>query len=596
MSVQIYDSPDYITFDFETTNLDKGSALNSNNRIVLVSWAVGLGPTRYALYGSKAFELFLSAINSATFLVAHNAKFELQWLATLGFDLSQFVVWDTMVAEYVFRGNRPLPINLEASCARHGIVAKSGFIPKAIKLGICPSTLPKQWVSEYCDEDVRATRELFLTQKVKYEHLIPVIYTRCLLTPVLADIERNGMHVDKDAVIQNYYEVLEEHNELRKKLDELTGGINPRSRKQVAEFLYDKLGFDDPAVNSSGKPRYKMAARRTDKGTLAKLKPKTKEQKLFLELKQQESLIAAKLSKTLAPLFSCVTETKDQILYGTFNQCVTQTHRLSSSGKKYGVQFQNFPRKYKYLFTARDPENYVVVEADEAQLEFRAAVFLGQDKQGISDIANKIDVHSFTAAVIQDSTYDYVVKHKETDKKIKEWRQDAKSDTFKPLYGGRSGTEAQMRYYEAFRKKYQQITDEQERWKFEVLANKKLVTCTGLVFYWDDTQLTKHGYITNSTMICNFPVQSLATADIVPIGVYLLWRAVKREKLRAVIINTVHDSVIAEVHKDDLLRFKEIANECLTSGIINYLNEVYNINFNIPLEVEIKSGSCWGGK
>lgn len=592
-----YDDPNYLTFDFETTNIDHGSALNSDNKIILVSWAKGLGEVKYALATDAVkFSEFLQDVSSASFLIAHHAKFELQWLAVLGFNLHDLLVWDTMIAEYVYAGNRSFVLSLEASCARHGIRAKTGFVPKAIKAGVCPASLPSRWVADYCIEDVTATRDLFISQKSKYKSLIPVIYTRCLLTPVLADIEKSGMHVDKESVIKEYRKVVEEEAAVLGELDKLTGGINPASPKQVAAFLYDELKFKDPAIGRGGKVRYKMKARSASRPTIEKLVPVTDRQKKFIELKQKQAVIAAKLSKTIRPLYNCVTETTDHILYGTFNQCITVTQRLSSSGREYGVQFHNFPRKYKYLFTARDPENYVIVEADEAQLEFRGAVFLGQDRQGFADIKNKIDVHSFTASIMHDCSYEYVYEHKDTLPEVKEWRQSAKSDTFKPLYGGESGTDIQRKYYAAFRQKYKDITKTQESWKHTVLENKKLTTCTGLVFYWPDTTISPSGYITNSTSICNFPVQSLATADIVPVGLRLLWDAVAWEGLRVLFINTVHDSVIVEAHKDDVSRFKELAEYCLNEGIIKYLKQIYNIDFNVPLEAEISGGSYWGAK
>ena len=87
-----------------------------------------------------------------------------------------------------------------------------------------------------------------------------------------------------------------------------------------------------------------------------------------------------------------------------------------------------------------------VGEGDGAQLEFRVAAHLGRDEQALTDIRDKVDIHSFTAAVIGCS------------------RQEAKADTFKPLYGGQSGTKAQQSYYAAFKSKYSGIADAQSAW------------------------------------------------------------------------------------------------------------------------------------
>ena len=129
---------------------------------------------------------------------------------------------------------------------------------------------------------------------------------------------------------------------------------------------------------------------------------------------------------------------KDGSLHPKFMQCVTATGRLSSRDPN----FQNQPRGKTFpirrVVTSRW-EGGKILEMDFAQLEFRTAVFLSQDKQGMADIQNKVDIHQFTADVIGVS------------------RQEAKGHTFKPLYGGMSGTESEKKYYKEFLVKYKDI-------------------------------------------------------------------------------------------------------------------------------------------
>ena len=65
--------------------------------------------------------------------------------------------------------------------------------------------------------------------------------------------------------------------------------------------------------------------------------------------------------------------------------------------------FQNQPRARTFpirkVIVSRF-ENGKIMEIDFAQLEFRTAVFLAQDKQGMKDIQNGEDVHLFTAVTI----------------------------------------------------------------------------------------------------------------------------------------------------------------------------------------------------
>ena len=109
-----------------------------------------------------------------------------------------------------------------------------------------------------------------------------------------------------------------------------------------------------------------------------------------------------------------------KVFTSKFMQAITATGRLSSRVPN----FQNQPRGKTFpirkVVSSRFKDGKII-EIDFAQLEFRTAVFLAQDKQGMEDIKNKIDVHQYTADIIGVS------------------RQDAKAHTFKPLYGGVTG-------------------------------------------------------------------------------------------------------------------------------------------------------------
>jgi DNA polymerase I-like protein with 3'-5' exonuclease and polymerase domains len=297
------------------------------------------------------------------------------------------------------------------------------------------------------------------------------------------------------------------------------------------------------------------------------------------------------MTKALDKFEACVTETGDNLLYAQLNQTITATHRLSSTGRNYSTQFQNLHRIFKPLFSPRY-EGWKLGEADEAQLEYRVAVFLGQDEAGMHDIANNVDAHAFTASFTHAKEWDEVKDDLKSEVR-KAIRTDAKADTFKPLYGGSSGTPAQQEYYKAFKEKHQGITQMQEDWKNTVLRTKKLRTVTGLEFYWPDTKLSRSGYITNSTNICNYPVQMFATADIVPIAVVYQWHYMKAAGMHSFLVNTVHDSSISEVHPEENELFENIVVQCFTDKVVWYLDEVYNIDFNISLEAEIELDDFW---
>jgi len=547
---------------------------------------------------SNEYELqdLIEDIYRATFIVAHNAKFELAWLVRAGLDLSRVVVWDTMIGDYVIGGNRyggkKGTLTLEACLRRRGLKGKESVVSTLIHKGCCPSRIPKSWLMEYGNQDVEQTLELFKLQRNEIIHggLLPTMFTRCLFTPVLADIEKYGIHLDGERVLQVVRKVKTRHLELTKEYNELIGNVNPRSPKQLREAIYGTLGFKIPKDYRGNEILGPSGLPSTNAKVLEKLKAKNQKQKRFLELQKELAKLNAALSKTLDKFYDCINETDTHILTASLNQTVTQTHRLSSTGKNYKAQFQNFPREYKPLINTRLP-GWKVGEGDQAQLEFRVAAFLGQDKQAIEDIKNKVDVHSVTASVVFAEDWNKIQDKKSA--KGKELRAEAKSRTFKPLYGGTSGTDSERAYYAYFREHYREITDTQQAWIDEVLRDKTLKTITGLRFFWPTTKLTSSGFVVNSQQICNYPVQSFATADIVPIGVVYQWHIMRACGLKSFMVNTVHDSTVSEVAPGEEEIFTEIVNLSMVDKTVEYLKKVYKIDFNVPLEAEVVIKPNW---
>ena len=170
--------------------------------------------------------------------------------------------------------------------------------------------------------------------------------------------------------------------------------------------------------------------------------------------------------------------------------------------------------------------------------------------------------------------------------------QAAKEHTFKPLYGGQSGTPKQKAYYKAFREKYPDIYKTQKGWTLDVARDKYLRTATGLRFYWPDTRISADGYVSGTPKIFNYPVQSLATADIIPLTLALVWHRMV-DVSGAVLVNTIHDSIVGECPVDKLDAYVDVLIDCFTSRIYVMLERLYGIKFSMPLGVAVKAGTHW---
>ena len=260
-------------------------------------------------------------------------------------------------------------------------------------------------------------------------------------------------------------------------------------------------------------------------------------------------------------------------IHPEFMQCVTATGRLSSRNPN----FQNMPRGNTFairkVVESRFEDGFIM-EGDYSQLEFRVAGFLAKDGQVYADVKAGTDVHSYTASVIGCT------------------RQEAKAHTFKPLYGGTTGTEDQKRYYRAFKEKYEDITMWHDELQRNAVKYKKVKLPSGREYMFPGCKWTEWGTATNRTAICNYPVQGFATADLLPLALVSLHKVMQDSKLRSVICNTVHDSIVMDVHPDE----KDICIDLMKHAMLSLPFETmrrYGITYDMPVGIEVKIGKNW---
>jgi DNA polymerase I-like protein with 3'-5' exonuclease and polymerase domains len=303
-----------------------------------------------------------------------------------------------------------------------------------------------------------------------------------------------------------------------------------------------------------------------------------KEAELFLRNVRRLSAVDTYLSSFVEGIATHVKN--DGKLHVRLLQHRTGTGRLSGADPN----MQNMPRggtfPVKKVFISRW-HGGEIMEADFAQLEFRVAAFLSQDMTAINEVTTGFDVHSYTAQVISDAGQPMS-------------RQEAKAHTFAPLYGasGFGRSQAEAAYYQQFTTKYSGIAKWHESLAKEALNTGKITTPSGREFAFPDVTRRRYGGVTYFTQIKNYPVQSFATADIVPISLIYIDKLLTANKLRSCVVNTVHDSIVLDVHpqeKETVLKVIRTANDRL----IDIVNRKWDIDFNIPLLLEAKIGPNW---
>ncbi len=302
----------------------------------------------------------------------------------------------------------------------------------------------------------------------------------------------------------------------------------------------------------------------------------------FLTDLKRQSAISSYLSAFVDGINNYTKE--DGLLHVSLTQHVTATGRFSGRNPN----MQNMPRggtfPVKKVFISRwnSPEfgmNGKILEADFAQLEFRVAALLSQDKIAMQEVSTGFDVHSYTAKII-------------TEAGQPTSRQEAKAHTFAPLYGatGYGRTKAEAEYYTHFMDKYRGIAKWHKKLGDEAINLGRIKIPSGRQYAFPDVERRKSGTPTHFTMIKNYPVQGFATGDIVPI--ILLEIEERLGSYKSMLVNSVHDSVVIDVHpleEASVLRIIDNINKNLKSIVESH----FDIDVNVPLLLESKIGNNW---
>ena len=330
--------------------------------------------------------------------------------------------------------------------------------------------------------------------------------------------------------------------------------------------------FAGLGMNSRGPIDLTVHGFKTDRPTLEGLVVTSRpEQKTFMESYIRYNAIKTYL-KTFIEGIEKGLDDRSRI-HPHYMQCVTSTGRLSSRNPN----FQNMPRggtfPVRKVVVSRWEGGHIL-EGDYAQLEFRVAGFLAKDDKVYEDVRNDVDVHSFTASVLGVS------------------RQEAKADTFKPLYGGFLGTPKQMQYYRAFKQKYKQIAEWHETLQNDAISFNRIVLPSGRYYNFKNVFRMRYGGVSNATAIKNYPVQGFATADLLPIALIKLKKLLTDRRMQSIICNTVHDSIVIDVHPDE----QDLAVETMKEAMFSLPEECkkrYNVDYDMPIGIEIKIGNNW---
>jgi hypothetical protein len=639
---------DYGTcFDIETPGLDPGEAT------LAVAWdTVTHHPT--ARPGNMLeHEAFMARLGPGHLLIAHNAKFEAQSLIKRGIDARQFVWWDTMLAEWVLLANNHagLPLGLDEAAQRRGATPKDPYVDLMLREGEA-ARVPERMLLDRNRKDVQDTRLLYEDQRARMtEAQIRLTIVRSMYAIEIAYMELEGKQLDPEAVILELERCEREIRVEEEALREITRGANPRAINEMAPVLW---GLWPGTVKEEDRKGVQSLEFPTDKKTWGKPtkawpdgRPSIKEE-VLLDLAEQASTerqrtwarhhlklveLISERDKNLR-YFLAVCQSHKGVVFAEVRQGVAASHRLTCSAKlrvivvgedgkekELGCQLQNVPRHFKGLFVAKR-KGFRTANVDQTGAEFYAAAMLSQCPQALADLENPdFDPHIQTAQIIRDGYRDAALYtemlelYRAKDSVIKTLRDDAKPHTFKPLFGGASGTDAERAYYKFFREHYHGITAKQDEWDKEMQMSGTYTAPTGMVFHWPvrfeersrpewaknkknwKARISAVSAISGRSLysiIRNLPIQYFATGELAMVSVLCLLYEARATGLRYFPVMLVHDATEGELHADDGEAFHNVCGRAYGALTSEFLWSVYGIDYTVKLAAESQVGVRFG--
>ncbi|MCX6740181.1 MAG: DNA polymerase I [Candidatus Parcubacteria bacterium] len=510
--------------------------------------------------------------------LGHNVKYDAEVLLNYNIIVTP-LVFDPMIADYVLNpGSRGHSLdNLSFVEFGYQKISFSQLTAGEGKKKISITQVPVAKLGNYSCEDADFTWRLYqkFEKKIKSEKLEFILdKIEMPLVPVLIEMEKNGVKIDVK-FLKAFSKKLDTQIEtISKKIYNLAGQeFNISSPLQLKEILFDKLQISTQGIGRT-KTGFSTAADELDK-----LKGRHEIIDLISEYRE-----LTKLLSTYIDALPELINKKTGRIHTSFNQTITATGRLSSSNPN----LQNIPIKTKLGREVRkaiitDP-GFKIVSADYSQIELRIVASIANDQNMIKAFENNEDIHTITAANINN------VKPEEV---TKDMRRAAKEVNFGLMYGmGANGLAARTgitrdqaqqfiaKYFQAFPniKKYIQETKDFAK------ENGYVETLFGRRRYLPDI----HSGVPNiaagaERMAINMPIQGTA-ADLIKLAMINIYEKLSKISLKSKLIMQVHDELVFEVPTAEV--------SAVSSFIKKEMENVHQ--FKCPIKVEVESNDNWG--
>ncbi len=581
--------------------------------------------------------LLLATRGLAPVFVGQNISFDLLYLYKLSHPCKELLqkgpIWDIQLAEYLLTAQTSKFASLDEMCVKYLLPTKDSKVSEYFKGGHGADKVPRELLLPYLDDDINNTLAI---ANIQYEEaykrdMLPLIWSQMEALHATTEMIFNGLHVDTKVFDEYTTKVVDKFVELKLDLEATKAVEDIDSSKQWCDFFFGgtkKIKVkEEVGTYKNGKTKFKLVEKEilllphtaytpTSDKRSEKTGRASVDEDVLSDIKEDSVGTTPKVRDVASKLLEYRGEQKQlstyvsglrkhligSYIHGNINHAATGTGRLSSSNPN----LQNVANNLvKQIFTSRWPEG-VLVEVDFNQLEVAALACVTNDDQLIYDISHGVDIHSrlYKGLYGRDPT--------------KEERKPFKSRTFQLIYGAGANAIAKQakcsideakKFIKVFYDRYPKVLAwhlDMAEWADKsavyygdptTLSLNKFRSChykapTGRVLkfneYYNDKIWATRTHTFSPTELKNYPIQSLATGDIVPHMLGILFRRYKDSK-DVKMVNTIHDSILFDVKASYAVDFMEDVLEVLR----NTHNDILE-HFKYHLPLKLNASASYG--
>ena len=597
-----------VCFDTETDSLDSMQA-----NLVGVALATAPGKACYIPTGHKVGDGFdfagaagsidqlplkdaIAALkplleDPSTLKIGQSLKYDCEVMAR--YNVGVAPIDDTMLLSYVLdagKGGNGMD-ELSERWLAHRPIAFKDVIAKADtgskKAGRTFAQVPVKDATEYSAEDADVTLRLWMTLKPRLaaERMTSVYETlERPLVPVLVDMERAGIKVDRNILSRLSGDFAQKIVRLEEEVQQLSGeNFNLGSPKQLGELLFDKLKLPGGKKTKTG--QWETRATILDDLAANEELPDDARKLLNTMLEWRQ---LSKLRSTYTDALPAFINPETGRIHTSYAMAATTTGRLASTDPN----LQNIPirtkegRQIRTAFIAEKGNK--LISADYSQIELRVLAHMADIRALRKAFEDGLDIHAMTASEM----FGVPIEGMPSDV-----RRRAKAINFGIIYGisafglanqlGISREEA-GEYISTYFKRFPGIRAYMDQTKKIAHELGYVMTVFGRKIHLPEINTknpSMRGFLERQAI--NAPIQGSA-ADIIRRAMIRMPDAISAAKLKSVrMLLQVHDELIFEVAEGEVAKTTEIVRRVMEKSAEPA------ISLAVPLKVDAKAADNW---